>query len=100
MYVMKCSKGEGFSQGTLIRYGNIELSPAAGILNYGQVKITHTIYTCVSLVFVSIFIQFLYITHTHTHTTKVKFCYISRVKSSHKASNSKTWFSFRESLRG
>lgn len=65
---MKCSKGEGFSQGTLIRYGNIELSPAAGILNYGQVKITHTIYTCVSLVFVSIFIQFLYITHTHTHT--------------------------------
>lgn len=36
MYVMKCAKGEKFSQGTLIPYGNIELSPAAGILNYGQ----------------------------------------------------------------
>jgi branched-chain amino acid aminotransferase len=36
---MKCAKGEKFSQGTLMRYGNIELSPSAGILNYGQVKI-------------------------------------------------------------
>jgi hypothetical protein len=39
MHVMKCAKGEKFSQGTLMRYGNIELSPSAGILNYGQVKI-------------------------------------------------------------
>lgn len=39
MYMMKCAKGEKFSQGTLIPYGNLELSPAAGILNYGQVKI-------------------------------------------------------------
>ncbi|CAK8577894.1 unnamed protein product [Lathyrus sativus] len=36
MYVMKCSKGGKFSQGSIVRYGNIEISPAAGILNYGQ----------------------------------------------------------------
>ncbi|KAE9607158.1 putative transaminase [Lupinus albus] len=36
MYVMKCSKGEKFSEGNLIPYGNIELTPSAGILNYGQ----------------------------------------------------------------
>ncbi|XP_019420337.1 PREDICTED: putative branched-chain-amino-acid aminotransferase 7 isoform X2 [Lupinus angustifolius] len=36
MYVMKCANGEKFSQGTLIPFGNIELSPSAGILNYGQ----------------------------------------------------------------
>uniref|UniRef100_A0A1D1XWS7 Branched-chain-amino-acid aminotransferase n=1 Tax=Anthurium amnicola TaxID=1678845 RepID=A0A1D1XWS7_9ARAE len=36
MYVMKCSRGEEFAQGRLNRYGNIELSPSAGILNYGQ----------------------------------------------------------------
>ncbi|KAK9715459.1 hypothetical protein RND81_06G166900 [Saponaria officinalis] len=36
MYVMKCSVDEEFSEGRLIPYGNIELSPAAGVLNYGQ----------------------------------------------------------------
>ncbi|KAL6573079.1 Branched-chain-amino-acid aminotransferase, mitochondrial [Orobanche hederae] len=36
MYVMKCSQGETFSKGGLRRFGNIELSPSAGILNYGQ----------------------------------------------------------------
>ncbi|XP_070052043.1 branched-chain amino acid aminotransferase 2, chloroplastic [Nicotiana tabacum] len=36
MYVMKCSQGENFSKGELQRFGNIELSPSAGILNYGQ----------------------------------------------------------------
>lgn len=37
MYVMKCSSGEGaFSQGHLTRYGNVELSPSSGVLNYGQ----------------------------------------------------------------
>ncbi|KNA16101.1 hypothetical protein SOVF_092260 [Spinacia oleracea] len=36
MYVMKCARGESFSGGELRRYGNIEMSPAAGILNYGQ----------------------------------------------------------------
>lgn len=36
MYTMKCSQGENFTQGRLSRYGNIELSPAAGVLNYGQ----------------------------------------------------------------
>ncbi|KAG0490758.1 hypothetical protein HPP92_007621 [Vanilla planifolia] len=36
MYSMKYSKDGGFSQGELIRYGNIELSPSAGVLNYAQ----------------------------------------------------------------
>ena len=38
MFEMKCSQGEEFSQGNLIPYGKIELSPAAAILNYGQVS--------------------------------------------------------------
>jgi branched-chain amino acid aminotransferase len=38
MYIMKCSKGENFEQGQLSDFGNIELSPAAGVLNYGQVS--------------------------------------------------------------
>ncbi|KAL4371709.1 hypothetical protein AHAS_Ahas06G0192900 [Arachis hypogaea] len=38
MYVMKCSKGEDFGDGSLIPYGNIELPPSAGILNYGQIE--------------------------------------------------------------
>ncbi|CAN6539724.1 unnamed protein product [Malus baccata var. baccata] len=36
MYVMKCSNDGKFEQGQLRRYGNIELNPAAGVLNYGQ----------------------------------------------------------------
>ncbi|POO03756.1 Branched-chain amino acid aminotransferase II [Trema orientale] len=36
MYVMKCSKNENFERGQLNPYGNIEISPAAGVLNYGQ----------------------------------------------------------------
>ncbi|KAL5558731.1 hypothetical protein UlMin_034942 [Ulmus minor] len=36
MYLMKCSKGGNFTQGQLSPFGNIELSPAAGVLNYGQ----------------------------------------------------------------
>ncbi|KAL0300382.1 UNVERIFIED_CONTAM: Branched-chain amino acid aminotransferase 2, chloroplastic [Sesamum angustifolium] len=36
MYIMKCSQGEIFSKGELQRFGNIELSPSAGVLNYGQ----------------------------------------------------------------
>lgn len=44
MYSMRCA-GDGvaaggqFSDGKLGRYGNIELSPASGVLNYGQVLI-------------------------------------------------------------
>lgn len=38
MYVMKCGQGENFSKGELKRFGNIELSPCAGVLNYGQVS--------------------------------------------------------------
>lgn len=37
MYIMKCSKDEKFERGQMSRYGNIELSPSAGVLNYGQV---------------------------------------------------------------
>ncbi|KAF8111013.1 hypothetical protein N665_0076s0018 [Sinapis alba] len=36
MYVMKCSKDGEFTEGELSRFGNIQLSPAAGVLNYGQ----------------------------------------------------------------
>ncbi|WOH14451.1 hypothetical protein DCAR_0933970 [Daucus carota subsp. sativus] len=36
MYMMKCTEGESFTQGHLDRYGSIELSPAACVLNYGQ----------------------------------------------------------------
>lgn len=36
MYTMKCSDYENFEQGKLNRYGNIEMSPSAGVLNYGQ----------------------------------------------------------------
>ncbi|XP_007041430.2 PREDICTED: branched-chain-amino-acid aminotransferase 6 isoform X1 [Theobroma cacao] len=37
MYVMNCSKDEEiFSEGILTRFGNIELCPSSGILNYGQ----------------------------------------------------------------
>uniref|UniRef100_A0A0E0KAW8 Branched-chain-amino-acid aminotransferase n=1 Tax=Oryza punctata TaxID=4537 RepID=A0A0E0KAW8_ORYPU len=37
MYVMRCSLEDGvFSRGELSRYGNIELSPSSGVINYGQ----------------------------------------------------------------
>lgn len=36
MYVMKCTQGGNFSKGELQHFGNIELSPSAGVLNYGQ----------------------------------------------------------------
>ncbi|XP_078177487.1 branched-chain-amino-acid aminotransferase 3, chloroplastic-like [Carex rostrata] len=36
MYEMKCSQDDNFTHGKLSRYGNIELSPSSGVLNYGQ----------------------------------------------------------------
>ncbi|CAI7843881.1 unnamed protein product [Closterium sp. NIES-53] len=36
MYVAKCVRGEEWQQGELRPYGNLEISPAAGVLNYGQ----------------------------------------------------------------
>ena len=36
MYTATCSIDGKWSEGSLIPYGNIELSPAAGVLNYGQ----------------------------------------------------------------
>lgn len=38
MYTMKCARGGEFSKGELQRFGNIEMSPSAGVLNYGQVR--------------------------------------------------------------
>lgn len=39
MYVMKCAWEGKFSSGEINRYGNIEMNPASGVLNYGQVCI-------------------------------------------------------------
>lgn len=39
MFVMKCGRDGNYSKGELQRFGNIELSPSAGVLNYGQVCI-------------------------------------------------------------
>ncbi|XWS33445.1 hypothetical protein CRYUN_Cryun22dG0083600 [Craigia yunnanensis] len=36
IYTMKCTQGGSFSKGELQQFGNIELSPSAGVLNYGQ----------------------------------------------------------------
>ncbi|KAF3496713.1 hypothetical protein DY000_02055661 [Brassica cretica] len=36
MYVMKCNLDGEFSKGELQLFGNIEVSPSAGVLNYGQ----------------------------------------------------------------
>ncbi|XP_068656526.1 branched-chain-amino-acid aminotransferase 2, chloroplastic-like [Aristolochia californica] len=36
MYVMRTSMKEEFVKGELSRFGNIELSPSSGVLNYGQ----------------------------------------------------------------
>ncbi|KAJ8762517.1 hypothetical protein K2173_007956 [Erythroxylum novogranatense] len=36
MYTMKCAKEGNFEHGLLTRYQNIELSPFAGVINYGQ----------------------------------------------------------------
>lgn len=37
MYIMKCAQDGDFSNGELQRFGNIEMNPSAGVLNYGQV---------------------------------------------------------------
>ncbi|KMZ64991.1 Branched-chain-amino-acid transaminase [Zostera marina] len=36
MYVTKCSEHGMFKKGELQRFGNIEMNPSAGVLNYGQ----------------------------------------------------------------
>ncbi|XP_019090885.1 PREDICTED: branched-chain-amino-acid aminotransferase 6-like [Camelina sativa] len=36
MYVAKCRQGERFSQGKILPYGDISISPCSAILNYGQ----------------------------------------------------------------
>ncbi|KAG2256737.1 hypothetical protein Bca52824_076031 [Brassica carinata] len=51
MFATKSCREGNFEQGCLGRYGNMELNPAAGILNYGQAKLqifiqnTHTKYS-------------------------------------------------------
>lgn len=39
MFATRSCRDGNFEQGYLSRYGNIELNPAAGILNYGQAKL-------------------------------------------------------------
>ncbi|CAD5315106.1 unnamed protein product [Arabidopsis thaliana] len=36
MYVAKCRQGESFTQGKIVPYGDISISPCSPILNYGQ----------------------------------------------------------------
>ena len=36
MFIATCSNGENWKGGSLVPYGDIKLSPAAGVLNYGQ----------------------------------------------------------------
>ena len=36
MFVAKCNIGESWDEGEFVPYGNISISPAAGVLNYGQ----------------------------------------------------------------
>jgi len=36
MYVAKCKQGDNWNSGELIPYGNISISPASTVLNYGQ----------------------------------------------------------------
>ena len=57
MYVMKCAQGGSFSDGELQRFGNIELNPSAGVLNYGQVGCLN-FYTGVLFCCVKVMISF------------------------------------------
>ena len=36
MFKATCKKDDSWASGELVPYGKIELSPAAGVLNYGQ----------------------------------------------------------------
>ncbi len=36
MYVTKCKRGDNWNTGELVPYGNISISPASTVLNYGQ----------------------------------------------------------------
>ncbi|KAK1317801.1 hypothetical protein QJS10_CPA05g01684 [Acorus calamus] len=36
MYIMKCAQGGNFTTGLMQPFGNIELNPSSGVLNYGQ----------------------------------------------------------------
>lgn len=49
MYVTRCSPEDrgDFPRGELCRYGNIELSPSSGVLNYAQVRFNSS-RTCMS----------------------------------------------------
>lgn len=40
MFVMKCERDGQWEKGELRPFGNLELSPAAAVLNYGQVRLT------------------------------------------------------------
>ncbi len=38
MYIIKCKRGGEWGKGELQPFGNLEISPAAAVLNYGQVR--------------------------------------------------------------
>ncbi|WZZ47973.1 hypothetical protein YC2023_048080 [Brassica napus] len=38
MYVAKCRQGESFTEGKIVPYGDISISPCSPILNYGQIQ--------------------------------------------------------------
>lgn len=57
MYIMKCSQGKNFTKGELQRFGNIELSPSAGILNYGQVNYLTFVRSYIVTYFLNLIIQ-------------------------------------------
>ena len=37
MYVMKCEREADWQTGEVVPYGNLDISPSAAVLNYGQV---------------------------------------------------------------
>ena len=37
MYVMKCEREADWQKGEVLPYGNLDISPSAAVLNYGQV---------------------------------------------------------------
>lgn len=54
MYVTKSIEDWHFEQGQLNRYENIQLSPSAGVLNYGQVILQSALPTIIEVFFKSI----------------------------------------------
>lgn len=50
MYTMKCSSDGKFEQGQLAPYGNVDLSPSAAVLNYGQASCNFNPFSIISII--------------------------------------------------